>query len=96
MATSKKTLKHPDHSGQLTRINRIIGQLEGVKRQIDKNTYCPDILMQTKAIVSAIKSLETNLLEAHINHCVKNALKTGKGEKEKLAELLNIFKTRIK
>ncbi|MEZ4819985.1 MAG: metal-sensitive transcriptional regulator [Bdellovibrionota bacterium] len=87
---------HPDHTAQISRINRIIGQLEGVKKQIASNTYCPNILIQTKAIVSAIKSLETSLLEKHIQHCVKNAIQSGKQEEEKIAELLHIFKTRIK
>ncbi len=87
---------NPSHSDQIKRINRIIGQLEGVKRMIESGEYCPKILIQTKAVNSAIRSLETNLLEKHINHCVKNAYKSGKGEKEKTEELIKIFKTRIK
>ncbi|MCB0326763.1 MAG: metal-sensitive transcriptional regulator [Bdellovibrionales bacterium] len=87
---------HPDHSAQISRINRVIGQLEAVKRKIENQDYCPDILIQTKAIVSAIKSLETSLLEKHIHHCVKDAIKSGRDERQKLNELLQIFKTRIK
>jgi len=87
---------NPDHSDQIKRLNRIIGQLEGVKRQIEKNTYCPEILIQTKAASSAIRSLETNMLEKHINNCVKTALSTGKGAEQKTEELIKIFKTRIK
>lgn len=87
---------NPDHTDQIKRINRIIGQLEGVKRQIEGNTYCPKILIQTKAVSSAVRSLETNLLEKHINSCVKDAIKSGKGAKEKTEELISIFKTRIK
>ncbi len=89
-------MDNPSHSDQIKRINRIIGQLEGVKRMIESGEYCPKILIQTKAVNSAIRSLETNLLEKHINHCVKNAYKAGKGEKEKTEELIKIFKTRIK
>lgn len=88
--------KNPDHSDQLKRINRIIGQLNGVARMIESKTYCPEILIQTKAITSAIKSLEVNLLDKHINHCVKNSFISGKGSDEKTKELLNIFKTRLK
>lgn len=88
--------KHPDHSDQIKRINRIIGQLNGVSKMIEANTYCPEILIQTKAIASAIKSLEVNLLDKHINHCVKHSFERGVGVKEKTDELLNIFKTRIK
>lgn len=87
---------NPDHSDQIKRINRIIGQLEGVKRMIGANEYCPNILIQTKAISSAVRSLETNLLEKHINNCVKNALVSGTDADEKTQELISIFKTRLK
>jgi DNA-binding FrmR family transcriptional regulator len=87
---------NPDHTDQIKRINRIIGQLKGVKNQIESNTYCPKILIQTKAISSAVRSLETNLLEKHIHHCVKDAFQSGVGVKEKTEELVEIFKTRIK
>jgi DNA-binding FrmR family transcriptional regulator len=87
---------NPDHSDQLKRLNRIIGQLEGVKKMITEKTYCPKILIQTKAATSAIRSLETNLLEKHIEHCVTNAIATGVDANEKTQELISIFKTRIK
>ena len=87
---------NPSHKDQLKRLNRIIGQLEGVKRMIGENQYCPKILIQTKAVSSAIRSLETSMLEKHINHCVKAALESGVDAKEKTEELVNIFKTRIK
>jgi len=89
-------MPNPDHSNELKRINRMLGQLKGVKRMIEDGTYCPKILIQTKAISSALRSLETTMLERHINHCVKNAYTSGKGAKEKTDELINIFKTRIK
>lgn len=81
---------------QLSRINRIQGQLNGVKKMLEQEVYCPEILIQTKAITSALKSLETEILEGHIKTCVKTAIKSGKGEAEKLDELLGIFKTRLK
>ena len=88
--------KIPSHSDQIKRINRIIGQLQGVKRMIEDNTYCPEILIQTKAISSAIRSVETSLLEKHISHCVKSAAKSEKELDKKITELSQIFKTRIK
>ena len=86
----------PDHRPQLQRINRMIGQLNGIKRMIDDEVYCPEILIQTKAVSSALRSLETSLLEGHLNGCVSEALSSGKGKDKKLDELLSIFKTRIK
>ncbi len=86
----------PDHGPQIQRINRMVGQLNGVKRMIEEGVYCPEILIQTKAVSSALRSLETALLEGHIHHCVSEAIRTGKGKDEKIDELLSIFKTRIK
>lgn len=89
-------MKYPDHHKEISRINRMIGQLEGVKKMIEERTYCPEILIQTKAISSAIRSLEVSLLEKHINHCVKNDLKNKNKSDKSLEELVSIFKTRIK
>ncbi|NCN27952.1 metal-sensitive transcriptional regulator [bacterium] len=88
--------KNPDHSAQLNRINRIIGQLQGVKRMIEDKEYCPNILTQTKAIASALRSLECTLLDGHINHCVKNAFEKKSGAEEKANELVEIFRARLK
>lgn len=89
--------QHPDHHAEIKRINRMVGQLEGVKRMIQEHAYCPEILIQTKAISSALRSLETTILEKHINHCVKGAV-VNKEDclDEKIDELISIFKTRIK
>ena len=88
--------KHPNHSAEITRINRMIGQLQGIKRMIEDNTYCPEILIQTKAISSALRSLETSILEKHIKSCVAEAFETGHEVDKKTEELIQIFKTRIK
>ena len=86
-------VKHPDHSKQLHRINRAIGQLEGVKRMIEQQRYCPDILTQTRAASSAIRSLESNILHTHLRSCVKSAFESDKKEAaKKVDELVEIFK----
>jgi CsoR family transcriptional regulator, copper-sensing transcriptional repressor len=86
----------PDHTPQIKRINRMIGQLGGIKKMIEEGVYCTDILIQTKAISSALRSLETSLLEGHLKGCVSEAFETGKGREKKIDELLQVFKTRIK
>ena len=87
-------MSHPDHSKELARINRIIGQLEGVKKMVQESRYCPDILTQLKAIRSATHSIEANILEAHLESCVSNTLQScdEKDVSEKIAELKEIFK----
>ena len=86
--------QHPDYSKELHRINRISGQLEGVKRMVSTREYCPKIVTQIQAIRAALKSLEAVVLEKHLNMCVKNALTSkDKGEaNEKMAELMELFR----
>jgi len=88
---------HPDHSAEIRRIKRIIGQLEGVEKMILDRRYCIDILNQTKAISSAVHSLETALLEQHLQHCVSDAFAHKNPQKDKkIKELLDLFQKRLK
>ncbi len=86
----------PDHTSQIQRINRMIGQLGGIKKMIEEGVYCPEILIQTKAVSSALRSLETSLLDGHLSGCVSESFESGNGSDKKIQELLQIFKTRIK
>ena len=85
---------HPDHKKNLPRINRVIGQLEGIKKMIDKKRYCPDIMVQLKAVSSAVKSVETQILKTHLEHCIKDVFYQNNklDQKNKINELLNLFK----
>ena len=87
----------PDHSADEKRLNRIIGQLEGIKKMISDKRYCYDILVQTKAVTSAIKSLEASILERHMSHCVTAAFdsKNEKESQKKMEELLEFFSKRM-
>lgn len=89
---SSKT--HPDHTKEVHRINRISGQLEGVKRMITEREYCPKIITQIQAIKAALKSLESVVLEQHLEMCVKDAFnsKDRKEAKEKMEELMELFR----
>jgi DNA-binding FrmR family transcriptional regulator len=83
-----------DHKPLLTRVNRIEGQIKGIKKMINDGNYCIDILTQTKAIRSALKGLELKILEGHVEHCLLNAVKTG-SEKEiqiKIEEIMDLIK----
>ena len=89
--------QHPDHKADLHRLKRINGQVEGIGRMIVENRYCPDILVQTRAVMSAIRSLEASLLERHLNHCVRSAFESEdeNESKAKVSELVDIFRSRI-
>ncbi|HIN26295.1 MAG TPA: transcriptional regulator [Candidatus Marinimicrobia bacterium] len=78
----------------LSRLNRIAGQIDGVKKMMEERRYCPDIITQLRAISSTTKSLEASLLETHLEACVAGAFKSNntKDQKEKIAELIKLFK----
>lgn len=88
-----KSSFHPDHSAQLARLNRVIGQIEGIKRMIESRRYCPEILVQTRAVSSALKSIELGILGKHIRHCVSEALVTKniKQSEAKIEELVSVL-----
>lgn len=91
--SAKPVVAH-DHSFELKRMSRIKGQLEGVERMIIEKRYCPDIVMQIKAVRSALRSLEANIVEGHMRHCVKAAMKSRDPlvVQEKLEEILRLMK----
>ena len=85
---------HPDHSKDMIRLNRIEGQLGGIRKMIEEQRYCPEILMQTRAVKAAIKSLEASILEKHLEHCVREAFsaKNKNAREEKIKELTELFR----
>ncbi len=81
---------HPCHKAEIPRINRAIGQLEGIKKMIEDRRYCPDIIIQLKAVQSAIRRVESNILKTHLENCVASSL-TGNDAKEKIEEIKNLL-----
>jgi DNA-binding FrmR family transcriptional regulator len=57
----------------LKRLARIEGQVRGLRRQIEEDTYCIDVLTQISATSAALRSLAVGLLDEHIRHCVTEA-----------------------
>ncbi|MDR6224834.1 metal-sensitive transcriptional regulator [Desmospora profundinema] len=70
----------------IRRMNRIEGQVKGVRSMIERDVYCDDILNQMSAVQSALHSVSRLLLESHINTCVMERLK--EGDREVTAEFL--------
>jgi DNA-binding FrmR family transcriptional regulator len=70
----------------VTRLNRIEGQIRGVKGLIEKDTYCDDVLNQIAAIQAALNSVGKLLLEGHMKSCVIERIQAG--ELEVIDELL--------
>lgn len=62
------------------RLRRIEGQVRGIERMIDEDTYCIDVLTQVSAATKALQAVAVGLLDEHLRHCVKNALAEGDPE----------------
>ncbi len=85
---------HPCHSAEKSGLNRASGQIEGIKKMIDEGRYCPDILTQLRAVRSSLKSIEANILERYLGHCVSDAINSEnkKDIYKKIEEIKDIFK----
>lgn len=88
---NKKTYRSQDEKKIIkNRISRIEGQLRGIKRMIEEDTYCKDVLIQLSAIENSVKSLSNHILENHLYNCVSRDLE--KGNFEIIDELISLFK----
>jgi DNA-binding FrmR family transcriptional regulator len=63
----------------LTRLRKIEGQVRGLQRMVDNETYCIDVLTQVSAATRALESVALTLLEDHLSHCVADAIAEGGG-----------------
>jgi DNA-binding FrmR family transcriptional regulator len=64
------------------RLRRIEGQVRGLQRMIDDDTYCIDVLTQVSAATKALQAVAIGLLEDHLGHCVRAAVAEGGAEAE--------------
>ena len=74
----------------LKRLSYIEGHLAGIRRMVDEDKYCVDILKQTFAVRRAIQKLESVLLEGHLHTCVIDGVKEGR-EEQVLGELMELY-----
>ena len=71
----------------LKRLRRIEGQVRGISRMVEDDTYCIDVLTQVSAVTSALHAVSLGLLEDHIGHCVVDAAREShEAGAEKVAE----------
>lgn len=84
---------YPNHENQLQRLNKIQGQMNGIRKMIEEQRYCIDIVSQIKAVTSALKQVQMGVLEKHIHHCVVEAVNSRKPEnfEEKVEELITVL-----
>ncbi len=74
----------------LKRLSYIEGHLSGIRRMLEEDKYCVDILKQTYAVRRAIEKMESILLEGHLQTCVVDGIKDGR-EEQVVGELTELY-----
>lgn len=76
----------------ITRLNRIEGQIRGIRRMVQEPRLCVDILQQLAAAEAALNRISLSILKYHVERCVPDGVARGEPERTKrLAELVDIF-----
>lgn len=76
-----------DKRALLVRLRKVEGQVRGLERMVDADAYCIDILTQVAAATRALESVALSLLDAHLRHCVADAVRSeGADAQRKVAE----------
>ena len=78
----------------INRLNRIEGQVRGIRKMVENNAYCPEILIQVSAANAALNSFTKVLLASHIRSCVAEDIREGK--EETIDELVTVLQKLMK
>lgn len=89
-----KKRSEQEYKSLIHRLNRIEGQIRGIKGMVEKDVYCTDILMQVAAVNAALNAFNKELLANHIKTCVARDIRNGKDET--IDELVDILKKLMK
>jgi DNA-binding FrmR family transcriptional regulator len=90
----KKERSPEEYKKLIHRLNRIEGQIRGIRGMLENDAYCPDILIQSAAVNAAIHAFNKELLANHIRTCVTNDIRSGKDET--VDELVNTLQKLMK
>jgi len=74
----------------ITRLNKVIGQLNGIKNMIEENRYCDDVLIQLSAADKSIKAIANLMLENHMHTCLVESIKND--DLTAIDEIVDLFK----
>lgn len=72
-----KVRSDEEYRALINRLNRIEGQIRGIKGMVEKSAYCPDILVQVAAVNAALNAFNKELLAEHIKSCVADDIRKG-------------------
>ena len=90
----KKERTEKESKDLINRLSRIEGQVRGIKKMVENDVYCPDILIQVSAINAALNSFNKVLLAEHIRSCVADDIREGKDET--IDELVGVLQKLMK
>ena len=89
-----KERSEKEYKDLMNRLKRIEGQVRGIQGMLEKNAYCPDIMVQVAAVNAALNSFNKHLLENHIRTCVADNIR--QGNDEVIGELVNTLQKLMK
>ena len=77
----------------LKRLSRIEGQVRGLRRMLEEDRYCIDIVTQISAVRAALRRAKEEILRDHVAHCVESAIESRNGaeQRRKIAELMDVI-----
>ncbi len=77
----------------LNRLNRVEGQVRGIGRMVEEDRYCIDVLTQIRAVRAALAKVESEMLKAHLDHCIESAIVSGdtSEQRKKASELIELL-----
>ena len=76
----KKERSPEEYKRLINRLNRIEGQIRGIRSMVENGAYCPDILIQSSAVNAAVNAFNKELLSSHIRTCVAQNIRDGNDE----------------
>lgn len=79
----------------IRRLKLIEGQIRGLQKMVENDTYCIDVITQTSAVKQGLSNVEDLLLENHLDHCVHHQMKSGQADKAK-DEIIRVYKLKRK
>ncbi len=89
-------MQHGSNKQKLIRRLKLIeGQVRGLQRMLEEDTYCIDVITQTSAVKAALSNVEDILMEGHLSHCLIEQVREGKPQKAK-EEILKVYKLKRK
>lgn len=75
----------------IRQLSVIEGQIRGLKKMVEEDTYCIDVITQLSAVRNSLSSVEEKILENHLNTCAITQIK-GKGQEQAVSEILKVYK----